>query len=227
MIRVMTTTSARPGWLLPAGLILFSLVPVLAGAARVGQLSTGAQITPDNARFFASPVPVVVHIVTVSVYALLSAFQFAPGLRRRRPGWHRAAGRLLVPSGMLAASAGLWMTLFYPHPPSTGWLLTVFRLVFGSAWILFLVLGFTAIRRWDVVRHRAWMMRAYAVGMGAGTQLFTLAPMLAFGSPDRLSVALGHLAGWVINVVVAEWLIRRPTRRAGVSGPLIPALETR
>ena len=42
----MTTTSARPGWLLPAALILFSLVPVLAGATRIGQLSTGARITP-------------------------------------------------------------------------------------------------------------------------------------------------------------------------------------
>jgi uncharacterized membrane protein len=223
----MTTTSARPGWLLPTALILFCLVPVLAGGARIGQLSTGAAITPDNARFFASPVPVVVHIVTVSVYALLSAFQFAPGLRRRRPGWHRAAGRLLVPSGILAASAGLWMALFYPHPPTTGWLLTVFRLVFGSAWILFLVKGFTAIRRWDIARHRAWMIRAYAVGMGAGTQLFTLGPMLAFGVSDRLGIALGHLAGWVINVVVAEWLIRRPVRHPGVSGRLIPALEIR
>jgi uncharacterized membrane protein len=225
----MTTTSARPGWLLPAGLVLFSLVPVVAGAARIGQLSAGAAITPDNARFFASPVPVVVHIVTVSGYALLSAFQFAPGFRRRRPGWHRAAGRLVVPCGILAASSGLWMTLLYPHPPSTtGWLLTAIRLVFGSAWILFLVRGFTAIRRRDVVRHRAWMIRAYAVGMGAGTQVFTLAPLLAFGTPGRLSVALGHLAGWVINVVVAEWIVRRrPTRRAETSGRLIPALETR
>ena len=37
----------------------------------------------------------------------------------------------------------------------------------------FLVLGFTAIRRRDIPAHRAWMIRAYALGLGAGTQAFT------------------------------------------------------
>lgn len=36
-----------------------------------------------------------------------------------------------------------------------------------------LVLGFTAIRRRDIAAHRAWMIRAYAIGLGAGTQAFT------------------------------------------------------
>ena len=53
----------------------------------------GAEITPANARFFASPLPVVLHILSASVYAILGAFQFAPGFRRRMPGWHRV-GRL-------------------------------------------------------------------------------------------------------------------------------------
>ena len=36
-----------------------------------------------------------------------------------------------------------------------------------------IVLGFTAIRRRDIAAHRAWMIRAYALGLGAGTQAFT------------------------------------------------------
>ena len=40
------------------------------------------------------------------VYALLGAFQFAPGFRRRLPGWHRAAGRLVVLCGPCAATGG-------------------------------------------------------------------------------------------------------------------------
>ena len=36
-----------------------------------------------------------------------------------------------------------------------------------------LVLGFTAIRRRDIAAHRAWMIRAYAIGLAAGTQVFT------------------------------------------------------
>jgi len=37
----------------------------------------------------------------------------------------------------------------------------------------FFIFGFIAIRRGDMIRHRAWMTRAYAIGLGAGTQALT------------------------------------------------------
>ncbi|MGC9669353.1 DUF2306 domain-containing protein [Planosporangium sp. 12N6] len=205
---------------MPAGLILLSAVPVLAGAARAAQLTGGATVTPDNARFFASPVPVLVHIVSVTLYALLGAFQFAPGFRRRRPGWHRMAGRLLVPCGLAAALSGLWMTLFYPRPPADDVLLTPMRLVFGAGMVGCIVLGVAAIRRRDIARHRAWMARGYAIGLGAGTQVLTHLPwMLLVGQPRGLGRALMMLAGWVINLAVVEWALRkRPTRPTRTPG---------
>ena len=89
-------------WLVPAALILLSVIPLAGGAFRLNQLASGAEITPANARFFASPLPVVLHIVGASVYALLGAFQFvtrfrngatrlAPG-RRAAPDFLRTAG---------------------------------------------------------------------------------------------------------------------------------------
>jgi hypothetical protein len=212
------TSSAKPEWLTPAALIMLTAVPVAAGAFRVTQLTGGAEITTDNARFFASPVPVVLHIFTVSVYCVLGALQFAPGFRRRRIGWHRAAGRLLVVCGLGAALSGLWMTLFYPRPDDVGELVTGFRLVFGAAMVLSIVLGFAAIRRRDFARHRAWMIRGYAIAQGAGTQVLTHVPwILAVGPVDKLSKGLLMLAAWVINLAVAEWIIRRrltkPNRR--------------
>jgi hypothetical protein len=74
----------RPEWLIPAALIMLSLVPAAAGTVRLAELTGGADITPDNARFFASPLPVVLHILSVIPYSILGAFQFAPGFRRRR-----------------------------------------------------------------------------------------------------------------------------------------------
>ena len=155
-------------------LLLLSAIPLAAGAVRLTELAGGAEITPANARFFASPLPVVVHIVSAAVYAILGAFQFAAGFRRRWPGWHRVAGRLLVPCGLLVGLSGLWMTLFYPWPDGDGALLYALRLLFGSAMVVSIVLGFTTIRRGDVQGHRAWMMRGYALGLGAGTQVLTL-----------------------------------------------------
>src|SRR5262245_44979826 len=68
-------SKARSAKWLVAGLILLSAIPIAAGAFRLSQLAGGAEITPANARFFASPLPVVLHIVSVTLYALLGAFQ--------------------------------------------------------------------------------------------------------------------------------------------------------
>jgi hypothetical protein len=200
-------------WLV-AALLLLSAIPLASGAFRLTQLAGGAEITPANARFFASPLPVVLHIVSASVYALLGAFQFANGFRRRWPGWHRWAGRLVLLCGLLVGLSGLWMTLFYPWPAGDGALLYLFRLLFGSAMVVSIVLGFTTIRHGDVRRHRAWMARGYALGLGAGTQALTLAAgALIAGPPTELSRALLMGAAWVINLAIAEWAIRKRLRR--------------
>jgi uncharacterized membrane protein len=203
-------------WLVPAGLIMLSAVPVLAGAVRMAALTSGAEVTPDNTRFFASPLPVVLHIISVSLYSILGAFQFAPGFRRRRRGWHRVAGRLLVPAGLVAALSGLWMSHFYPWPAGDGEIVYGLRLLFGSAMVVSIVLGVVAIRRRDIARHGDWMLRGYAIGMGAGTQALTHLPwFLLLGTPGELPRALLMGAGWVINLAVAEWIIRRrPARPA-------------
>jgi uncharacterized membrane protein len=214
-----TKAPAKAGsaaWLV-AALLVLSAIPLAAGAFRLTELAGGAEITPANARFFASPLPVALHIVSASVYALLGAFQFATGFRRRRPGWHRAAGRLLVACGLLVGLSALWLTLFYPWPDGDGELLYGLRLLFGSAMVVSIVLGFTTIRRRDVMGHRAWMMRGYALGLGAGTQVLTLlAGELIAGPPTELSRALLMGAAWVINLAVAEWAIRkRPGHKKG------------
>lgn len=206
---------ARRDWLIPAGLLALSFIPALAGSLRLIQLGTGAAITPENARFITAPVPVVLHLVSSLLFCVLGAFQFVPGLRRSKPAWHRIAGRLLVPAGLISAFSALWMTQFYPvgiESPASfdGPMLYVIRLMAGSAMALSLVLGVAAILRRDIAQHKAWMMRGYAIGLGAGTQAFTHLPWFLF--PDiqgELARTLCMGAGWAINLAVAEWFIAR------------------
>ncbi|GAA3865681.1 DUF2306 domain-containing protein [Saccharothrix violaceirubra] len=213
---VAMTTFARRQWPVPAGLLLLAAVPVLAGGIRVAELGGGADVTAANARFFADPVPVVLHIVGATVFCVLGAFQFAPSLRGRR--WHRLAGRAVLPCGLIAAVSGLYMTLFYPLPPSDGPLLGGFRIVVGTLMVVALVLAFQAIRRGDVPTHRAWMLRAYAVGIGAGTQAVVSAVWyLAVGAPDVTTRAWLLGAAWAINLTVAEWSVRRREKRLPVT----------
>ena len=69
----------------PAALVALSVIPVLGGTARLIELLGGPELIPTDFRFAASPVPLVVHIVAAIGYALLGAFQFSAGIRRRHP----------------------------------------------------------------------------------------------------------------------------------------------
>jgi uncharacterized membrane protein len=224
------STHSRADWLLPAALLALGLIPIAAGTVRLLALGGGAPVTPDSARFVAAPVPVALHVVSAAVFCALGAFQFARGLRRRHPGWHRAAGRVLVPFGLVAALSGLWMTQFYPPgvlPPASfdGLVVYATRWLAGSAMALSLCLGLAAVLRRDIRHHQAWMMRGYALGLGAGTQVFTHLPWFLFPSiQGEAARAVFMAAGWAINLAVAEWLIARqrewppspPSRKAAM-----------
>jgi uncharacterized membrane protein len=153
----------------------------------------------------------VLHVLSVIPYSIVGAFQFSPGFRRRNRPWHRAAGRVLGVCGLVAALSGLWMAQFYPWPAGDGTGVYLERLVFGTVMVASIVLGVNAVRRRDFTAHGAWMIRAYAIGLGAGTQVLTHLPwfMLAEGKPGETARAVMMGAGWIINVVVAEWIIRR------------------
>lgn len=208
-MRSSSTTARWSEWRVPALLILLSLVPAVAGTARLAQLAGGAAVTAANARFFAHPLPVVLHIFAVVPYSILGAFQFSAGFRRRHRPWHRAAGRVLGVCGLVAALTGLWMARFYPWPQGDGQILYVERLVFGTAMAASMLLGLDAVRRRDFKAHGAWMIRAYAIGMGAGTQVLTHLPwFILVGKPGESARAVLMGAGWVINIVVAEGVIR-------------------
>jgi len=206
----------RSGWWAAFALLALASIPVLGAAGRLVEVLGGPEILPTDARFAASPAPLVVHIVASVAYAVLGAFQFVAGLRRRWPGWHRRVGRALVVLGLAVAFSGLWMTLVYPRKEGTGDLLWLVRLLVSSAMGACLVLGLVAIRRRQVTRHRAWMIRAYALALGAGTQAFTVGfGEAAFGT-GVVRTDLMMSAAWFVNLAVAECLIRRPAvRRAG------------
>jgi uncharacterized membrane protein YozB (DUF420 family) len=214
--------SRRPepaSWPVAAALLLLTVVPVTAGTLRLVQLAGGPDVMPADSRFAGFPGALIVHVVGSAVFAVLGVAQLLPRFRRRHLTWHRRAGRVLAVAGLLVAGSALWLTLLYPQKPGTGVTLFVLRLVFASAMLTSLVLGLTAIRRGDVVRHRTWMIRAYAIAVAAGTQVFTESTATALLGTGVVRSDLAKGAGWVINLVVAEWAIRRGALPVGARGP--------
>jgi uncharacterized membrane protein len=152
----------------------------------------------------ASPLPVVVHIVSAVPYAVLGAFQFSTRLRLRPPLWHKMTGRLVVVLGLVVALSALWMTRFSARQPGTGVLAFLFRLAFGSGMAACIVLGLARIRRGDVPALQAWMTRAHARPRRRhpGDRPGHLRQQRARPRPRPR-------AAWALNLVVAEAVIRR------------------
>jgi hypothetical protein len=207
-------------------LVVLSIVPILGGVARLLHVSGDAAQNPEHARFAHSPVPIVVHVIVVTLFSVLGAFQFSHGVRLRWPVWHRRAGRVLAVSGLIGAISGLWMTLFYRIPePMQGDLLYWVRILVGTAMAVCIVIAWSSILRRNVPRHEAFMIRAYALGQGAGTQVVILLPwMLITGNSLGFTRDVLMTLSWVVNAVIAEWIIARRSRpRRGRTGALRPA----
>ena len=217
-------TTKKSNWLVPFALIMLSIVPMLAGAVRLFQIGNAAPVTSENLRFMSAPLPVVMHIIGSVIYSILGAFQFSDSFRRNKPLWHRTSGKWLIPLGLISALSGIWMTLFYARPAMDGELIVAnfddhylyaMRIMVGLMMTCFICLGLAAIRKRNFPQHRAWMIRAYALALGAGTQVFTHIPWFVF--PDlhsELTRTICMGAGWAINVLVAEWVI---SRKNGIS----------
>ena len=200
----------RSDTFLIAGLVILSFIPTVGGVVRLG--SIGNQ-TAENARFLASPIPIVIHVVASLVFCLIGAFQFSNNFRQKNPSWHKKAGRWLMVAGIASAFSGIWMTLFYTIPqPLQGNILYFVRLLVGFAMILSIVLAWQTIVGRNVSAHKAWMMRAYALGQGAGTQAVIFIPyMVIVGQPSQITRDILMTLAWVINIVFVEWLLQRRT----------------
>lgn len=195
----------------PLALVALSLIPLLGGLIRLSRISSGS-LEPADARFTESPALFAIHFLCSVVYCLLGAFQFDDSLRQRAPVWHRRAGILVVATGLGAALSGVAMTLTYRIPESMqGHLTFSARLTVGVTMTLSLVLAIFKIARREVQAHRAFMIRAYALGQGAGTQVFLLGlPALVVGH-EILGTPRDWLmaASWALNLLFAEFVIRR------------------
>lgn len=200
---------ARSGWPAITGLLLLSALPILGGVLRLEELGADPASAPSSPLL---TVAIVAHIVAMSVYSILGAFQFSPALRGRR-AWHRRAGRVLIPAGMIGALASIGLGVFFSGP-SEEFALAMVRIAFAVPMLVFLVLATTAIARRRFVAHGAWMTRAYAIAVTGGTQALVLIVWSILGGETSVESETWLVGvGFVINSLIAEGIIRRRLRR--------------
>ena len=197
-------------------LFLLALVPVMIGSLILTSMHYGWANefnTPgDVARRGSYPIAMVGHIIGGSAMLLLGFAQFSAPLRRRYPGLHRWVGRSLVVAGGYFALSGLVMNAS-AKAQADSVLYNSAQNVMAVVFVVVLTLGIRAIRQGRVADHRAWMMRSYAITLGAATQTILILPVfLIVGEAKGLLIDLVFIAAWGVNLTVAEWVIRAPRR---------------
>jgi len=167
----------------------------------------------------------VVHIFAAAVALVLGPLQFMSGVRARRRV-HRTIGRVYLLAGVLPAAVAA-----IPVAVWSGRLITQVGLITAAVlWLITGGLAYRAARRHDVTAHRDWMTRNYALTFLAVTSR-VLVPLLLLvqipfnagpiGEKAPAMIPIGQTLGWIVNLVVAEAVIRRargPARPAA-SGP--------
>jgi uncharacterized membrane protein len=172
----------------------------------VPQLLTGT--VPDDAfdrRYVEHPALAYLHIVPGVIYLLGAPVQLAWRIRSRHYRLHRRLGRFLVAMGLLSGVFALAFGI--PHSfggAGQAWA----TVVFGTWFIACLALGLRAIRGGDPVRHRRWMIRAFAVGVAVGSIRIWLGVFQATGLLSlHDSFAPAFWLAFSLHVVAGElWL---------------------
>jgi O-antigen/teichoic acid export membrane protein len=164
-------------WLVPILLIIMTIIPALGGIIRLVGIANGNQ-SPEGLRFYNEPVVTFLHIISSLVFGIFGAFQFSNGIRSKYKNWHRTSGRLLIPAGFISALTGIYMTVFFPKLETDGPTLFYVRMVVGILMTICLCFAVNAILEKKFNIHGEWMMRGYALGLGAATQVITHLPWI-------------------------------------------------
>ena len=189
-------------------LVFCIFIPVMTAAVSVVQIPLGA-LPEDSLRLASVPVTFFLHSLAGVLFGVLGPLQFVRALRRRFGTLHRLAGRIFVLAGAGLGLSGLAL-LLQVVSRATG-LLDAARGVFGLALIAALARGVVAAWAHDMTRHRAWMIRAYVVGMGSGTVALVMFPIYLFTGKPPLGLAsdIVVVGMWLINIALGECVVRR------------------
>lgn len=162
--------------------------------------------SPGDDHFSRYILPLRLHIAGGIGALLAGPWQFSDKLRARALNFHRWLGRFYLLEVALGSIAGFAMALVSEQGLPT-------HLGFGMLAVLWFFTGLQAyrmVRSGNIVAHRQWMIRNFALTLAAVT-LRNYMPLMLFvlhWSFRQSYITVSWLC-WVPNLLIAEWMVRR------------------
>jgi len=146
------------------------------------------------------------HISFGGLALLTGWYQFIKKRRQRYLNLHRWLGRFYVIAVLISGTAGLYIAFY-----ATGGLISILGFgLLALCWLFSDVMGYVAIRKLDVLSHKKWMIRNYALTFAAVTLRVWL-PLMMLPFFHIAFLDAYHVVAWlcwVPNLIAAEMFIR-------------------
>jgi hypothetical protein len=150
-----------------------------------------------------------IHIFAGAVCIISALIQFSRYILKKSKAIHRWSGKAYVFVVLfLGAPTGLYLAFF---AKGTIWERSLF-LFMAVAWFITTLYGFNTIRKKNIIAHKIWMMRSYAMAMTAVTfrVYHLLFYLLDWDHLENYEISL-----WISvigNMLFAEWVIYRQSK---------------
>jgi len=212
------TTKASSRWIVPVLLLILGAVAVASGVMRLSAMTDAMTngVIPEGSEgldhYIESPIISILHLIPGILFMLLGPLQFIPDIRQRWPKLHRWSGRIVVFSGILIGMSALSMALVFPV--IVNHFSTVANITFGLALVGALLIALRAILKRDINRHRAWMMRAYAIAITPAVMRVLFGGLfVSFGEGFMDYLPILIWVTFLFNIAIAEFILRRQRLR--------------
>lgn len=209
------TTLKRLAWI---AVCFLALIGLAAAAHRILVLENPLAFSHSNSPAAVTDVGfnqhkllTLVHIVPGVLFMVLGPLQLSRRIRSRHLAFHRWSGRVFLVCCLIIATSALIMSFRMSIGGASETAATTF---FALLFVFCLTKAFIHIRRKEIVLHREWMIRGFAIGLGVAT----VRPIVgAFFAARRLSphefFGAAFWLGFTINLIAAEAWINYPRTR--------------
>ncbi|HET8638112.1 MAG TPA: DUF2306 domain-containing protein [Acidobacteriaceae bacterium] len=136
------------------------------------------------------------HTICGTIALLAGPVQFSSRIRHRHLRFHRLLGLMYVISVFIGAGTGIALAAGRPGLPGTS--------MQAAAWIVCTTAAVVAARNRQIVQHRAWMIRSYAVTFTfVSSRVLNLWPAYWGHLGDSLA-AVGVIAFTLASLLLVE-----------------------
>lgn len=151
------------------------------------------------------------HVFTSSFLLLAGFTQFSTFLLKKYKKVHRIMGRLYIWNILVLTGPASLIMGFYANG---GLLSRIAFILLSVLWIYFTFRGLVAAKQKKIVMHQEYLIRSYALTLSALTlRAWKYAISNTFEMPPMDLYRVVAWLGWVLNLLIAEWVIRTMRKR--------------